>query len=79
MSQYLPLSDFEWGDPYVDYNVPLNSDVGYILEIDLEYANSLHDAHSDFPLCPKNIKLVPNLNNKKKYVILYRNLVQCVK
>lgn len=87
MSQYLPLSNFEWEDPYVNYNVPITSDIGYILEVDLEYPDSLHDAHSDFPLCPENIcvgnskesKLVTNLYNKKKYVIHYRNLLQCEK
>ncbi|KAL0810435.1 hypothetical protein ABMA28_010574 [Loxostege sticticalis] len=88
MSQYLPLSDFEWVDPNkVNYNVPITSEVGYILELDLEYPNNLHDAHSDFPLCPENIcidqskesKLVPNLQNKTKYVIHYRNVLQAEK
>ena len=76
------------------------SDVGYFLEVDLEYSNELHELHNDYPLPPeklavsndmlsiycKNIadeydikvgdvkKLIPNLNNKTKYVLHYRNL-----
>ena len=53
-----------------------------ILEVDLEYPRSLHDLHSDYPLAPEQIevnkinKLIPNLRNKKKYVIHYENLKQ---
>ena len=53
-----------------------------ILEVDLEYPRSLHDLHNDYPLAPKQIevnevdKLIPNLWNKKKYVIHYENLKQ---
>ena len=58
-----------------------------ILEVDLEYPKSLHDLHSDYPLAPEHIevnkvnKLIPNLWNKKKYVIHYENLKQylCLK
>ena len=51
-----------------------------ILEVDLEYPRSLHDLHSDYPLAPEQVtvnkvdKLIPNLWNKKKYVIHYENL-----
>ena len=51
-----------------------------ILEVDLEYRKSLHDLHSDYPLAPEQIevnminKLIPNLGDKKKYVIHYENL-----
>ena len=53
-----------------------------ILEVDLEYPKSLHDLHSDYPLAPEQVKvnkvdkLIPNLWNKKKYVIHYENLKQ---
>ena len=51
-----------------------------ILEVDLDYPESLHDEHNDYPLAPERItiskvdKLVPNLNDKKNYVIHYENL-----
>ena len=51
-----------------------------ILEVDLDYPESLHDEHNDHPLAPERMtidkveKLVPNLNDKKNYVIHYENL-----
>jgi len=53
---------------------------GCILEVDLEYSDKLNDFHNDYPLAPENIKvnkehkLIPILNNKKKYVVHYKNL-----
>jgi len=46
----------------------------------LEYPDELYDFHNDYPLAPENIKVItvhkeiPNLNNKKKYVVHYKNL-----
>ena len=51
-----------------------------ILEVDLEYPKELHDLHNEYPLAPERIeinkveKLIPNLNNKTKYVLHYENL-----
>jgi hypothetical protein len=30
-----------------------NADKGYMLEVDLEYSEVLHDLHSDYPLAPE--------------------------
>ncbi|XP_047515259.1 uncharacterized protein LOC125056273 [Pieris napi] len=87
MSQYLPTGGFEWVSADTDFNVSCSSDIGFILEVDLEYPVDLHDKHSDLPLCPENIpvgdakeiRLIPNLKNKSKYIIHYRNLIQCLK
>ena len=77
------------------------SDVGYILEVDLEYPDELHKLHNDYPLAPEKStvtndilsnyckciadkydvkvvdikKLIPNLGNKNKYVVHYRNIL----
>uniref|UniRef100_A0A6A7FU88 Uncharacterized protein n=1 Tax=Hirondellea gigas TaxID=1518452 RepID=A0A6A7FU88_9CRUS len=57
---------------------------GYILEVDLEYPDELHDLHNDHPLAPENMiigkvkKLVANLRSKDKYVLHYRSLKQCI-
>ena len=51
-----------------------------ILEVDLEYPDKLHNLHNDYPLAPERItvnkveKLIPNLNDKKKYVIHHETL-----
>ena len=51
-----------------------------ILEIDLEYPKELHDKHNEYPLAPERLlvgkveKLVPNLNDKTKYVLHHENL-----
>ena len=57
-----------------------------ILEVDLEYPENLHDLHNDYPFCPERVecknrveKLIPNLRDKTKYVIHYKNLIQCLK
>ena len=50
------------------------------LEVDLEYPQELHDLHNDYPLAPECLilnkvpKLVPNLNNKTKYVLHHGSL-----
>ena len=55
---------------------------GSILEVDLEYQKKLHDLHNDYPLAPERIeinkveKFIPNLNEKKKYVLHHKNLKQ---
>ncbi|GFT46277.1 uncharacterized protein TNCV_3126521 [Trichonephila clavipes] len=63
-------------------NLSDESDVGYILEVDLEYPSDLHDKHSDFPLAPENKpppnckepRLLATLKPKTKYVLHYSNL-----
>ena len=55
---------------------------GYLLEVDVKYPTDLHDSHNDLPfMCNKMKinkveKLVPNLGDKKNYVIHIRALDQ---
>lgn len=77
MSKPLPTKGFKWMS---------ESELGSwkshscILEVDMEYPKELHDHHNDYPLAPESIKvnkvekLIPNLNNKEKYVIHYESL-----
>lgn len=59
MPMPLPEIDFAWctQDQVETLNVmhvPDDSETGYILEVDLEYPDDLHDNHSDYPLAPEN-------------------------
>ena len=61
------------------------SDKGYLLEVDVKYPKELHDLHNNLPfMCEKMEinkveKLVPNLYDKKNYVIHMRELNQALK
>ena len=79
ISKSLPTHGFKWMNVNELETWELHS---CILEVDLEYPKSCHNLHSDYPLAPEQIevnkvdKLIPNLWNKKKYVIHYENLKQ---
>lgn len=92
MSQYLPKSNFAWVsnekiENFDVMSIPNDSDKGYVLEVDIDYPSTLHDEHNEFPFCPQNYqppkskfaKLIPNLENKTKYVVHYTMLKQCIK
>ena len=86
MSQKLPVGDFKWVEKdnilnfIKDYDI--NSDKGYIFEVDLEYPKNLYNLHSDLPFLPERTKinnskkLVCTLYNKENYVIHIRYLKQ---
>lgn len=91
MCSYLPYADFrllneEECDQLNITNIPNDNDYGYILEVDLEYPEKLHDLHNALPFCAenftppgaKNVKLIPNLYNKYNYVIHYVHLKTCM-
>ena len=77
MCKPLPTHDFKWMD---DDELTSWKKRACILEVDLEYPKQLHDRHNDYPLAPERLvlgkveKLVPNLNDKIKYVIHYENI-----
>ena len=90
MSQSLPTGNFEWIQNIDEkgdfYNVPDDNEIGYILEVDLEYPKDIHFDHKDLPLCPDHVcapgskqkKLMTTLTDKERYVLHYRNLKQCL-
>ena len=82
MSKPLPTHGFKWME--VD-ELEAWGLYPCILEIDLEYPKNLHDLHNDYPLAPEQIvvnkvpKLIPNLGDKKNYVLHYEALKQYLK
>ena len=107
MSEYLPYGEFNWlknVDELDVVSVNKKSDIGYFLEVDLDYPDELHELHNDYPLAPEKLavsndscrhivkkitdkyninvgdvkKLIPNLGNKTKYVLHYKNLQPCL-
>ena len=92
MSEMLPTGGFKWltdkeiNNLYNNQIVQVWEKTPCILEVDLQYPKELHDLHNDYPLCPERVKcdkgvekLIPNLRDKTKYVIHYKNLMQCLK
>ena len=89
MSMKLPTHGFKWltgGEIEKIYENRHNlNKMPCILEVDIHYPKELHDKHNDYPLCPEKVKckngvekLIPNLRDKKKYVLHYKNLIQCL-
>ena len=62
MSQYLTYGAFRWLnqkeiDKFDTNWIKENSSNAYILEVDLEYSDELHDFHNDYLLAPKKLKI----------------------
>ena len=92
MCNKLPTHGFKWMSGgeleklYENQELHTWNKTPCILEVDLEYPEKLHDSHNDYPLCPEGVKcknnvekLIPNLWDKKKYVLHYKNLIQCLR
>ena len=90
MSQPLPTGEFRWikcdnWDPVRLVNMfSAEKNYGYLLEVDVDYPEELHDLHNDIPfMCAKMKvneveKLIPNLYNKRKYIVHIRALKQAI-
>ena len=81
ISQKLPVNGFKWvknvckTDKDFIKNYDENGDVGYLLNVDIEYPRELHYLHSDLPFLPERMKvnkfnkLVCNLYDKKTMLL----------
>ena len=65
MCKKLPLNNFKWHYNKIDEKKIMkysdDDDVGYILEVDLEYPKELHDLHKDYPLAPEIMTVNENM------------------
>ncbi|XP_072153271.1 uncharacterized protein [Bemisia tabaci] len=89
MRKHLPYDNYTWvpeGEELLTLaktiiNHPDDAPFGYILDVDIEYPEHLHDLHKDLPFLCKNeippsgagkcTKLLTTLANKNNYVIHY--------
>ena len=90
MCKTLPINGFQWvtkldkfnKDSIKNYNE--DGDVGYSLDVDIEYPKSLHKMHSDLIFLPerrkigKIEKLVCGIEDKGKYIIHINALKQAL-
>ena len=75
ISQNLPIYGLEWVENtsqfYEDFINSCNGDsnIGYFLEVDVQYPEELHEFHNDFPFLQERMKiekiekLLRNLND----------------
>ena len=86
MSQPRPTRGFKWVDvnPNEMSELATRTDKGYLLEVDVSYPKELHNPHNDIPFMCERMeingveKLVPNLRDKKNYVIHIQALNQAL-
>ncbi|RLU15821.1 hypothetical protein DMN91_011577 [Ooceraea biroi] len=79
MCQPLPCANFQWVNDVSDFDVSAiapDSFTGYILEVDLEYPQHLHDAHTDLPFCPTRDK-PPGKRQDKLLATLFDKKTLC--
>ena len=77
MSEYLPYGEFEWLENVDEFDVnSINekSEIGYFLEVDLEYPDELHELHNDYPLAPEKLAVSSDMLSKyyKKTAYKYK-------
>ena len=65
MRQYLPINNFKWVKNIDKIEQKLMrikniSSTGYVLDVDLEHSQELHDIYNDYPLAPEKINIAKN-------------------
>lgn len=78
----MPISDFRWLDDEENENLKImgmndKQTEGYILEVDLEYPEKLHESHNSFPLAPEQLQinetmLSPYAKGEKTLVVTFK-------
>ena len=90
MVQNLPTHGFKWenGEDFTREKIDelVKKDKrGYLLEVDVKYPKELHENHNELPFLTERMKigrvekLVPNLKDKKGYVVHIKALDQALK
>ena len=75
MSQKLPVNNFKWIEDTSQFNEDFiknyneESDVGYFLEVDVQYPEKLDELHNDLPFLPERMKIEKVENLLLIYII----------
>ena len=67
LSEYLPYGGFEWlknVDRFFVNSISEKSEIGYFLEVNLEYPDELHELHNNYPLAPKKLAVSGDMLSK---------------
>ena len=77
MSEYLPYERLKWlknVDKFDVMSINEKNPIGYLLEVDLEYFDKLHELHNDYPLAPEKLAVSSDMLSKycKKLLINMR-------
>ena len=67
MSECLPYGEFKWlknVDGFDVNSVSEKSEIGYFLEVDLEYLKELHELQHDYPLDPEKLAVSSDILSK---------------
>ena len=90
MVQKLPTHGFKWkeGEDFTPEKIDTlvkKDKSGYFIKVDVEYPKELHENHNELPFLMERMrigrveKLVPNLKDKKGYVVHIKALDQALK
>ena len=67
MSEYLPYEKFGWLENIDELDlmsINEKSEIGYFLEVDLEYPDELHELHNDYPIAPEKLAVSSDMLSK---------------
>ena len=67
MSKYLPYEGFKWlknVDKFDVMTINEKSPIGYLLDVDLEYSDKLHELHNYYPLASEKLAVSNNILSK---------------
>ena len=67
MMQHLSYGGFKWIENFVQdftWKVVDDSEIGYILKVDLEYPENIHDSHKALLFCSEKMSLAGSKESK---------------
>ena len=82
MSEYLPYEEFKWLKNVLDVmSINEKNAIGYLLQVDVQYPDKLHELYNDYPLAPEKLTVSSDVLSKycKKIADEYKIKVGGVK